>query len=113
MMYLRQFIEGKSENIALNAQIIYDFLTDNFPLLQADWKWNTLVFNYNHKVALYFGVKQELLKIGFWDKKVISSPIIKRELKLTGYYLIRDITEELLADILISVDETIKARRKK
>lgn len=110
MQLLEKFIEEHSYLNLNSCQIISSIITETHPAVMQEWKWNTLCFSINKKVFAYFGVKNKHLKLGLWGKNDISSPIIKRDLKLIGYYLIKDLDDTLLADIAISCEEVIQAR---
>ncbi len=77
------------------------------PAIEAAWKWNTLTFVINAKVVGYFSIKQGKFQVGFWQKEVLSSQLIHRDLKMIGYYLLDSLSEEVLADVSISAQETV------
>ena len=82
------------------------------PAIVRQWKWGTLVYAINQKVFAYFGSKDTYIKLGLWNKHIISSTIIYRDLKLMGYYLINHLDDELVADVVISIEECMAYRLK-
>lgn len=106
-MIVEQFLDQKSEEIKGLCYPVYDLILSVHPCVSAAWKWNTLVFIFGKKILTYFSIKKGHFHIGFWHKEALTIPIIYRDLKKVGYYLVSEITEELMADIFISVNETI------
>ena len=110
MQLLQKFMD-EHPNLNYNTcELINSIVKSSHPAIYHEWKWRTLCFSINKKVFAYFSVKKGMLHLGLWGKKNISSSIIKRDLKIIGYYLIQDLTDELLADIAISCEEVIEGR---
>lgn len=109
-MLIERFLEDKSEEIASMAYAVQAVILDTHPAITEAWKWNTLCFMYGKKVVAYFSLKQKKFNVGFWNKSYLSSSLVQKELKQIAYYLVEELTEELLADIAISAEETVQAQ---
>ena len=106
-MLIDQFVEDKPEKVVEIAFVLQSLLLATHPGITEAWKWNTLCFMLGKKVIAYFSIKKGKFQIGFWRKELLSSSIVKRDLKMIGYYLIEELSDELLADIAISAEEIV------
>lgn len=112
MHLLERFIDEHPHLNQQSCEVIAKVIKETNAAIAMEWKWNTLCFSINSKVFAYFGIEKKKLKLGFWGKDDISSPLIYRDLKLIGYYLVEDLNEELLKDIAFTSEEVIRARLK-
>lgn len=109
---IERFIEKYPQIDSTTAEVLDTIIMDLHPAIERQWKWGTLCYAINHKVFAYYGLKGKAIKLGLWNKNVISSTIIHRDLKLMGYYLIENLNDELLADLTISLEECMAYRLK-
>jgi len=105
-MLIERFLEGKPSAMAEIAYVVESIMLQTHPAIQQVWKWNTLCFQLGTKHIAYFSVKKGKFQVGFWNKKILSSSLIHQDLKFVGYYLVEELSDELLADIAISAEET-------
>lgn len=110
MLLSLKFLE---ESPDLNPELVNavaSIIQNAHPAVQQEWKWNTLCFSINGKVFAYLSKQKKKLKVGLWGKNHVSSPYLFRDLKLIGYYLLDELNEDLLNDLMISCQEAIQYR---